>query len=466
MADRLLKSSVFRLALLYMIVFGASVAMLLVFIYWSTAGYMARQTDDTIGAEITGLAERYRISGLEGLVRSIDERLSRKPYGSAIYLLANRDLEPVAGNLASWPRVEVDDGGWLNFSLEQATPRGELTHRARARPFTLHGGYHLLVGRDMHELDATRALIARALAWGLAITALLGLVGGVTLSRKTLRRLEAINETSRRIMRGDLSQRIPKRGTGDDYDQLAENLNGMLDVIERLMEDVRRVSDNIAHDLRTPLTRLRHRLERLKHMPEGDPGALELALADADGLLATFNALLRIANIESGRRVAAFQDLALDAVVSDVMELYEPLAEARGLTLERGACADVTVSGDRDLLFQAIANLLDNAIKYTPAGGHVKVETGAASGTAHLVVRDDGPGIPENVRDKVFRRFFRLEQSRNTPGNGLGLSLVDAVARLHGASIHLADGKPGLEVRIDFPAASRLPEPRQTRNAA
>ncbi|MDX1432140.1 MAG: ATP-binding protein [Gammaproteobacteria bacterium] len=466
MADRLIKSSVFRLALLYMIIFGASVAMLLVFIYWSTAGYMARQTDDTIGAEITGLAERYRISGLEGLVRSIEERLSRRPNGSAIYLLANRDLEPVVGNLASWPRVEVDADGWLNFSLEQATARGELTHRARARPFTLRGGYHLLVGRDMHELDATRNLIARALAWGLAITVLLGLVGGVTLSRRTLRRLEAINETSRRIMRGDLSQRIPKRGTGDDYDQLAENLNGMLDVIERLMEDVRRVSDNIAHDLRTPLTRLRHRLETLKHMPDADHGALEAALADADGLLSTFNALLRIANIESGRRVAAFQDLALDAVVGDVAELYEPLAEARGLTLESGGETNINVRGDRDLLFQAVANLLDNAIKYTPAGGHVRVSTRLHGDKARLVVRDDGPGIPESARDKVFRRFFRLEQSRNTPGNGLGLSLVEAVARLHGATIRLADGDPGLEVTLDFPAAATQPAPPPAKDAA
>ena len=466
MSDRLIKSSVFRLALLYMIIFGASVAMLLVFIYWSTAGYMARQTDDTIAAEVTGLAERYRISGLEGLVRSIEERLSRRPNGSAIYLLADRDLQPVVGNLASWPRVEVDADGWLNFSLEQATPRGELTHRARARPFTLRGGYHLLVGRDMHELDATRNLIARALAWGLAITVLLGLLGGVTLSRRTLRRLEAINETSRRIIRGDLSQRIPKRGTGDDYDQLAENLNGMLDVIERLMEDVRRVSDNIAHDLRTPLTRLRHRLESLKHASDTDQSALESALADADGLLATFNALLRIANIESGRRITAFQDLSLDAVVSDVIELYEPLAEARGLTLEIDTRAGVNVRGDRDLLFQAVANLLDNAIKYTPAGGRVTVTTSSHQGTARLVVRDDGPGIPEYAREKVFRRFFRLEQSRNTPGNGLGLSLVEAVARLHGANIRLTDGNPGLEVIVDFPAAQHQSDTEAAKNAA
>lgn len=466
MPDRLIKSSVFRLALLYMGIFGASVAMLLVFIYWSTAGYMSRQTDDTIGAEITGLAERYRLSGLDGLVHSIEERLSRTPNGSAIYLLADQNLVRVVGNLANWPEVEVDSDGWLNFGLEQATARGELTHRARARPFTLHGGYRLLVGRDMHELDATRNLIARALAWGLAITALLGLVGGITLSRRTMHRLEAINETSRRIMRGDLSQRIPKRGTGDDFDQLTENLNGMLDVIERLMEDVRRVSDNIAHDLRTPLTRLRHRLETLKQLHGADQSALESAVADADGLLATFNALLRIANIESGRRAAAFQELALDAVVGDVTELYEPLAEARGLTLQADARAGMHVRGDRDLLFQALANLLDNAIKYTPSGGHVTVSTIAHRGTARLLVRDDGPGIPEHAREQVFKRFFRLEQSRNTPGNGLGLSLVEAVARLHGASIQLADGGPGLEVSIDFPAALDRSDRHPARNAA
>jgi signal transduction histidine kinase len=450
---RLLRSSTFRLAVLYMALFGASVAVLLVFIYWSTAGYMALQTDDTIEAEVTGLAERYGISGLDGLIRSIDERISRKPNGDAVYLLTDDQLTPLIGNLDRWPRVTKDSDGWLNFNLEQDTVAGEVTHRARARPFTLRGGYRLLVGRDMHELDATRTLIVRAIAWGLAITVMMALAGGIMLSRSTMRRLEAINETSRRIMRGDLTRRIPTRSTDDDFDQLADNLNGMLDTIEQLMEDVRRVTDNVAHDLRTPLTRLRNRLEELQSDGSLDKSTVEAALADADGLLATFNALLRIASIESGRRRAAFENIALDDVVRDVTELYEPLAEEKMQKLDVTASENVHVRGDRDLLFQAFANLLDNAIKYTPQGGDIRVslEDGAAGPRIRII--DSGPGIPEQSREQVFKRFFRLEESRHTPGNGLGLSLVEAVARLHQASIQL-DGQAGLDVSLAFPKAA------------
>jgi signal transduction histidine kinase len=253
-------------------------------------------------------------------------------------------------------------------------------------------------------------------------------------------------------MSGDLSRRVASRGTDDDFDQLAENLNGMLDTIEQLMEDVRRVSDNVAHDLRTPLTRLRNRLESLKRAAGTDQDDLEAAIADADGLLATFNALLRIANIESGRRKAAFERLDLDDVIHDVAELYEPLAEEKEQRLEIQAPAPVHVQGDRDLLFQAFANLLDNAIKYTPRGGDIRVSLEEGQGGPRVLFTDSGPGIPENARDQVFKRFFRLEQSRHTPGNGLGLSLVDAVARLHRASVDLGNGDPGLTIALSFPA--------------
>jgi signal transduction histidine kinase len=305
----------------------------------------------------------------------------------------------------------------------------------------------------MHELDATRGLIVRAIAWGLAITVMMALAGGVMLSRRTMRRLEAINETSRQIMRGDLSRRIPTRSTDDDFDQLADNLNGMLDTIEQLMEEVRRVTDNVAHDLRTPLTRLRNRLEDLQGANPSDAGKVEAALADADGLLATFNALLRIANIESGRRRAAFESISLDQVVHDVAELYEPLAEEKEQKLEVSVSENVQVRGDRDLLFQAFANLLDNAIKYTPRGGSIRLSLEEDASGPRIRIIDSGPGIPENSREQVFKRFFRLEQSRHTPGNGLGLSLVEAVARLHQANIELG-GEPGLDVSLAFPKAA------------
>lgn len=447
----LLRNSTFRLALLYMVLFGASVLLLLGFIYWSTAAYMARETDATIQAEIAGLAERYRMTGLAGLTGLIAERTARNPFGSSIYLLTDSDYTPIVGNLEQWPEDARKDGDWLSFNLEHRGPAaGAGGHRARARDFDLQGGFHLLVGRNMHDLDAMQATIVNTLAWGLAITLVLGLVGGTMMTRSMARRIEAINQTSREIMVGDLSRRIPTRGTGDDFDQLAENLNDMLDQIEMLMDGVRQVSDNIAHDLRTPLARLRSQLDMVREeRPEPDRyrAIIDQAVEEADSLLSTFNALLRIARIESGSRRAGFTEVDLDALLRDVVELYEPLAEEReqSLVLESGPARPVR--GDRDLLFQAFANLLDNAVKHTPAGGGIRVRTAAAEGGgSRVVISDEGPGIPEQAREKVFERFYRLETSRSTPGNGLGLSLVAAVARLHGAGIRLEDNAPGLRV--------------------
>ncbi len=451
------RSVTFRLALIYVVVFGASVTLLLGFIYWSTAGYMEQQTEATIEAEIRGLAERYRLTSLDGLVRSINDRIERNPFSSTIYLVTNARYARVAGNLDRWPQEQADSDGWVEFNLEQIGGHGE-RHRARARTFLLAGGFHLLVGRDMYELRATQALIARTLAWGVAITAMLALAGAVMMSRTTARRLEAINATSRRIMRGDLSQRVPTRGTRDEFDQLATNLNGMLDQIQQLMDGVRHVSDNVAHDLKTPLTRLRNRLEVLSHgNGGGDRGnreEAELALAEADAMLATFNALLRIARIEAGARREAFTRVALKDVVEDAAELYEALAEDRGQEFRVSVTTEPVVQGDRDLLFQALVNLLDNAIKYTSEGGRVELSLTRGASGARICVSDSGPGIPAHEHGRVLERFVRLESSRSTPGNGLGLSLVAAVARLHGAEVRFGDAGPGLVVNLEFPEAA------------
>ncbi len=451
------RSVTFRLALIYVVVFGASVTLLLGFIYWSTAGYMEQQTEATIEAEIRGLAERYRLTSLDGLVRSINDRIERNPFSSTIYLVTNARYARVAGNLDRWPQEQADSDGWVEFNLEQIGGHGE-RHRARARTFLLAGGFHLLVGRDMYELRATQALIARTLAWGVAITAMLALAGAVMMSRTTARRLEAINATSRRIMRGDLSQRVPTRGTRDEFDQLAANLNGMLDQIQQLMDGVRHVSDNVAHDLKTPLTRLRNRLEVLSHgNGGGDRGnreEAELALAEADAMLATFNALLRIARIEAGARREAFTRVALKDVVEDAAELYEALAEDRGQEFRVSVTTEPVVQGDRDLLFQALVNLLDNAIKYTSEGGRVELSLTRGASGARICVSDSGPGIPAHEHGRVLERFVRLESSRSTPGNGLGLSLVAAVARLHGAEVRFGDAGPGLVVNLEFPEAA------------
>jgi signal transduction histidine kinase len=430
MASRyLLHSSTFRLALIYMALFGASVLLLLGFIYWSTAAYLTQQTDQTIEAEIADLAERYRTTGLAGLTTLISERLSRKPAGSAIYLLVNKSFDPLLGNLNRWPRGAQVQDGWMDFQLEGPGADNADIHPARARVFRIEGGFLLLVGSDIHDLERTKQRIIITLAWGLAITLVLGGLGGAMMSRTTVRRIESINQASREIISGDLSRRIPTRNTGDDFDVLADNLNAMLDRIGLLMEDV--------------------------HLQMSGAGSssedIEQAVAEADRLLNTFNALLRIARVESQHGGESFTAIAMGDLVRDVAELYEPLMEEKRQTLAMQLPGDVTVSGDRDLLFQAIANLLDNATKYTPAGGTIRIDLARQNGKGRLVIADSGPGIPEAAHEKVFQRFFRLEQSRTTPGNGLGMSLVAAVVTQHRMSIRLENNRPGLRVVIEFP---------------
>ena len=455
MQPPLFRSFGFRLAFTYMALFGASVLVLLGFIYWATAAYMSEQTDATIEAEITGLAERYDMDGLAGLIDVINERLSRKPTGTSIYLLTTALDTPIAGNLNRWPAAQPDADGWLNFRLENAGRDKDEIHLARARSFTLSGDFHLLVGRDIYELEETQQRIIHALIIGFVLTLLLGSVGGMVLSRRVMRRLEAINTISREIIEGDLSRRIPLQHSGDEFDALAANLNAMLDRIEELMDDVRRVSDSIAHDLRTPLARLRNRLELLRAEAEKngcDPDLAEQAMSDADGLLETFNALLRIARIETRQRQEAFAEVDMATLLHDVVELYEPLAEEKEQSLTLQMDDAVHLRGDRDLLFQALANLLDNAIKYTPAQGTIQISLQQRDGHGRLIVADNGPGIPAAERQQVLQRFYRLEKSRTSPGSGLGLSLVAAVAKIHGITLKLEDNHPGLRVVCEFPA--------------
>jgi signal transduction histidine kinase len=435
-----------------MVLFAGSVLILLGFIYLSTVAFMSEQVDTTIETEIVGLAEQYREGGLNNLVRTINDRIERNPDSSSIYLFAAPTYRPLAGNLTGWPEAAPTEEGWLDFELDDPA-NGLDDLRARARVFELQGNFKLLVGRDVRELSETQQLIVRALLWGLAITVALALAGGVMLSRTMLRRLDEINATSREIMAGDLSQRVPMRGNEDDFDQLAGNLNAMLDEIERLMDGIRHVSDNIAHDLRTPLTRLRQRLDALLS-ENGDAAErnalIEKSIADADQLLATFSALLRIARIEAGGYRPATETVDLARLIDDAAELYGALADERDIALKVSTTASALVQGDRDLLFQAITNLMDNALKYTPSGGHVTLKVTHTADRVRLEVADDGPGIPQAERANVTRRFYRLESSRTTPGSGLGLSLVSAIAAVHRAELALEDNDPGLRVVLEF----------------
>lgn len=457
---RLFHSYTLRLALLYAVIFSGSTLILFYFFYIFTASYMTQQMDNTIEAEIQGLAERYDNEGLEGLTQLIADRVSRQQAtGNSIYLLTTYTLQPLVGNLDRWPKDASIDNDWLEFTLEVNEQTRE-THLARARIFRLPGRYGLLVGRDINQLTQAKRRIVQALTWGLAIMVLLAFLGGMVLSRRTVRKIERINQTARSIMSGDLSRRVQVTNRNDDFDQLASNLNRMLDRIQTLMEDIRRVSDNIAHDLRTPLTRLRQHLEqaRLQAPPDSTAAAnLENSIREADTLLTTFNALLRIARIEAGQITAGFSHLDLKVLLDDVVEFYEPLAEEKEQQLEIQLRNNIPIRGDRDLLFQALANVFENAIKYTPAKGKIRIALSQMADQAVITIADNGPGIPEEEREKVFRRFYRLDQSRSTAGNGLGLSMVSAIVGMHDGEIDLADNYPGLKTIIRLPIGQKVP---------
>jgi signal transduction histidine kinase len=452
---RLLETSTFRLALIYLASFGISALALLGFLYYATAGFMARQTEETIQAEIAGLAEQYAAEGLDRLRAVIDQRSQRQPHRSSIYLLVDPRGQRVAGNLERWPEAAPGPDGWLTFAIG-VSPDGETVERrrARAKSFLLGGDFRLLVGREVEDRLQIEAQIRRTLGWGLALTLLLGLAGGLAMSRGMLGRVDAINRTTRRIMAGDLSQRIALKGSRDEFDQLAANLNAMLDQIERLLGGMRQVTDNIAHDLRTPLNRLRSRLELALLQQPGRAetrALLEATLADAQAMIATFNALLDIARAEAGSERGGFEEVDLAALGRDLADLYRPVAEDAELRFEYQCAPGLAMRANRHLLAQAVANLLDNAIKYTPPGGRVGLDVGRGASGPVISVTDSGPGIPAADRARVLQRFVRLDATRSTPGSGLGLSLVDAVAKLHGAKLVLSDNHPGLRVSLTFP---------------
>lgn len=453
---RLLRTNAFRLAVLYLTLFATSVLALLAFIYWSTADFIEKQTEATLDAEIAGLAEQYDQRGLSGLVQVIAERSAGERGDAMLYLITDPVSRPLAGNLSAWPNGTEIRPGWIAFPVETGHGANHRTDTARATTFTIPGGYRLLVGRDLRDANAFRKRVTETLAWAGVLTLGLGLAGGVFMSRNMLHRVEAVSNTTSEIIHGDLGKRVPLSGSGDEFDQLAANLNAMLDQIERLMAGMRQVTDNIAHDLRTPLSRLRSRLEvTLLERPDAAryAEAMRQTIGEADRLLGTFNALLSIAEAEAGSRRAGMEEVDLAEIVRSVAELYDPLAEEKGLTLAVAAEDAVPLRGDRHLLAQAAANLLDNALKYTAAGG-VELRVTADQNGAHLEVADSGPGIPEDRREAVFDRFVRLEGSRSTPGNGLGLSLVRAVAQLHGGTVTLTDNHPGLRVILALPATA------------
>jgi signal transduction histidine kinase len=465
--NKTLRSSTLRLAFIYVVVFSAAIFGLLGYVYWSTVGYLYEESDRSISAELGLLTKAYDFGGDDRLVQLINQRLTDGYFNGWVYLLADRSFNRVAGNLESWPAaLRSSQGASTDIRLDRAGP-------LRVRHQMLPDGDHLLLGHRIEELDRFGENVTIGLAAAAALFFILAAAAGISTSRRSVARIEAINATSRAIMRSGLGERIPLRGTGDEWDGLAENLNSMLDRIEDLVETNRQVSDNIAHDLRTPLTRMRGRLERACNQDLGISRYQALVndtIGELDVILTTFSSLLRISQIEARARTAGFRPIDLTAIVREVAELFEPAAEERGVRLKLDACEVVPVVGDRDLLFDAISNLVDNAIKHGGDQGDVGIAVSEGVDGPVLAITDHGPGVPIEERKQVLRRFYRLERSRNSPGNGLGLSLVAAVANLHDARLALTDNCPGLRVELQFPVPQRntgpQPQPRGLVSAA
>jgi signal transduction histidine kinase len=463
----LLRTQAFRIVGIYLAIFAVSTIALVGFVYWNTSLVLTRETDETIEAEVTGLEEQYSTLGLPGVTDAIIGRSARR---DQVYVLANSDHHVLAGNLDGWPQVTPANGGFVEFRYERRNGATTQLRSARGRIMMLTQGFYLLVARDVEERRVLENVFKTALVWGAGLMIVLGLLGGLVISHNFLKRLELINRTSRQIMGGDLSRRVPVTRAGDEFDDLSINLNRMLDRIERLLHGMREVSDNVAHDLRSPLNRLRNRLElaAMRQAPESETARdFDAAVQETDRLIGTFNALLLIAEAEAGSVRETMHDFSLGDVIEGVGELYGPLAEEKQLRFVVKKASDAgLIRGNLNLISQALANLVDNAIKYTPAGGTVIVSLESLPAGPALVVADNGPGIPPEDRARVTERFVRLESSRNSPGTGLGLSLVAAVARMHEAELTFDDNHPGLRVTLSFRrVAVELPpaKPAQTR---
>ncbi|NNE23079.1 MAG: HAMP domain-containing histidine kinase [Rhizobiales bacterium] len=452
---KLLKTSTFRLAAVYLVVFLLSVGAILGYVYWSTVALLEQQTENTIEAEVQGFAEQYRQRGLNGILDTVRRR-SRAEEDS-VYLLANQIGRRLAGNLASLPQQAAGNTpGWIEFPYEVDSPRGIRHHQAKAFYTVLEGNFRLVVGRDVEERRKFARIIRGTLFWAIALTLVLGVGGGLLMSRNFLRRIEQINASSRVIMAGNFAERMPMSGADDELDRLSTALNEMLDQIERLMKGMREVSSNVAHDLKTPLTRMRARLEdALRGNGNDHRDALQDTIAEADQLLNTFNALLSIARAEAGQAREGFSQMDLCEMVRDIAELYEPTVEEQGGEFDIAVCDGVDVFADRQLMAQAMTNLLDNAVKYgrDSEQGSIKVAVSveATDKEIHIVVADHGPGIPEADRERVKERFVRLDESRSEQGSGLGLSLVAGVMKLHNGRFELEDNEPGLKARLVLP---------------
>ena len=459
---KLLRTTAFRLTLVYLVLFALYAVFLLGFFALNARRLVTEQITTTVDTEVSGLAQQYEVGGIRRLVQVVDIR-SRRP-GSSLYLVATPTGEGLAGNVSSLEPGTLGQTGWVETAYRRLDAPEGSEHHALVRVSELPGGFHLLVGRDVEERERIYDIITTAGRWSMAVVVVLGLGGGFFVSRRILRRVDAITEKAQTIMAGNLSGRLPVAGTGDEIDRLALNVNAMLDRIESLMRGFKEVSDNVAHDLKTPLTRLRNRCEaalRSARTEEEYRAALNSTIEESEQLIRTFDALLMIARAEAGEGGRYMTDFDAAEAARGIGELYEPVAEQKGFRLVVEAPGPAIVRGNQELISQALANLVDNAIKYAApassganaAPSTLQILAGPDGDHVVLTVADAGPGIPERDRAHAVERFVRLEQSRSLPGSGLGLSLVSAVAHLHHGELRLEDNGPGLKATIILPRA-------------
>jgi signal transduction histidine kinase len=442
---RLVRTSSFRLALVYAALTGLSFLVLFAVIFWSSTRFMRQQIDDTVSnevAEILSDPQARMPGGIQDIVRS----LARHPAGF-FYLLQDRSGEVLAGNLPGTSAV-LGVREWGGEATRRVTPYSAV----RGRGVPVADGY-LFVGWSTLQLHEMQEIVMGSFLWGLMAALALALGGGVAMSVRLLRKIEGVSETSRDIINGDLKRRVSVGRAGDEFDHLAASINAMLDRIETLMDGLRQVTTDIAHDLRTPLTRLRHRLE-LGQRPGVDAAALRELLGttrnEIDGILEIFSALLRIAQIESGARRAKFMEVNVSELLRTVLEVYRPAAEEKKQQLDEAIENALMIDGDRELLTQMFANLLENAIRHSPPRARIELIARRLHDSVEVTVADNGPGIPEALRGRVLQRFFRIETGRTPPGSGLGLSLAAAVANLHDSKLQLSDNEPGLHVTVSL----------------
>lgn len=450
--SKVFNSFTFRFMSGYVAGLSITVFLVLAAIYTLISRDYFTQVHNTIQEELDALTATYQQGGAEAVSEFVEVHAGPDRLIRFFFLVVDENYEPIAGNLDRWPDPRQYRDGWLGFDLKLLSGDwDEVGSEFVARSRTLETGETVMVARHYADVINSAKLVSGALTRSLIATIVLGIIGGAIVASRLVRRIDDMNQSLNRIMSGDLSERIEVHDSHGDFRRMAENLNKMLDKIEQLMLGMRQVSDNIAHDLRTPLTRLRNKLSDLQQSSK-EPDRVQDLIDEADGLLATFSALLRIAQVESGNPRSGFTQVDVRTILLDVIELYEPLALEKNQAVETDLAKVPALSGDRNLLFQAIANLVDNAIKYTPEQGKVMVRLWTQQEQVVIEVADSGPGVSPAERDKVLQRFYRVEASRSEqPGNGLGLSLVNAVVKLHGGSVQLTDNFPGLRVSLRMP---------------